>query len=294
MKKILATLSGFAAVAVLAVVPLASAATTPFSQGFETDTSGWNNNGGTVNRVASGTNGVASFEGNYHAEFTAAGPFTRWGVYENEFPENGYVTRIAIHLDMAEADGSDKRLNYSSAINNPAGNHRRDFIFHAGTVPSTGATNEWAVSVSNNSPGWPLNPARNPIVIDTTGWYIFEHKFQDNGSGVLSVEMNLLDSNENQLGTWTLSDPTDIIGTTVGGNRYGWLVTSAFPNLPIDATSKNGIPVILIPQTKDDCKKGGFANFTDADGNPFKNQGLCVAYVASAGRVVANFNQIQF
>ena len=28
--------------------------------------------------------------------------------------------------------------------------------------------------------------------------------------------------------TWTLSDPSDIIGETVGGNRYGWLVTNSF------------------------------------------------------------------
>ncbi len=37
-----------------------------------------------------------------------------------------------------------------------------------------------------------------------------------------------------EMGTWTLSDPSDIIGTTVGGNRYGWLVTNSFASLAID------------------------------------------------------------
>jgi hypothetical protein len=32
------------------------------------------------------------------------------------------------------------------------------------------------------------------------------------------------------------------------------------------------------PSTKDDCKKSGWKNFVDSDGNPFKNQGQCVSY----------------
>ena len=33
------------------------------------------------------------------------------------------------------------------------------------------------------------------------------------------------------------------------------------------------------PSSKDQCKDGGYRDFTDADGNPFKNQGQCVAFV---------------
>jgi hypothetical protein len=32
------------------------------------------------------------------------------------------------------------------------------------------------------------------------------------------------------------------------------------------------------PSSKDQCKDGGYLNLTDADGNPFKNQGQCVAF----------------
>lgn len=37
-------------------------------------------------------------------------------------------------------------------------------------------------------------------------------------------------------------------------------------------------PVVNEPTSKDACKKGGWQNFTDAEGNSFKNQGQCVSY----------------
>lgn len=33
-----------------------------------------------------------------------------------------------------------------------------------------------------------------------------------------------------------------------------------------------------VPTSKDQCKNGGYANYTDASGNTFKNQGQCVSY----------------
>ena len=41
--------------------------------------------------------------------------------------------------------------------------------------------------------------------------------------------------------TWTRSDPTDIIGVTVGGNRYGWFVQNEFDGLAIDNSFRTGI-----------------------------------------------------
>lgn len=37
------------------------------------------------------------------------------------------------------------------------------------------------------------------------------------------------------------------------------------------------------PQSKADCKRGDWQNFTDDEGTPFRNQGQCVSYVASSG-----------
>ena len=42
------------------------------------------------------------------------------------------------------------------------------------------------------------------------------------------------------LGTWVRSDPTDIIGTTVGGNRYGWFVQNEIDDLAIDNSQRTG------------------------------------------------------
>src|SRR4029078_7183723 len=43
------------------------------------------------------------------------------------------------------------------------------------------------------------------------------------------------------LGTWVRTDPSDIIGVTVGGNRYGWFVQNEFDGLAIDNSFRTGI-----------------------------------------------------
>ena len=48
------------------------------------------------------------------------------------------------------------------------------------------------------------------------------------------MTMRLLDPEENEIASWTLSDPSDIIGTTVGGNRYGWFPNNEFAFVVID------------------------------------------------------------
>jgi hypothetical protein len=39
-----------------------------------------------------------------------------------------------------------------------------------------------------------------------------------------------------------------------------------------------------VPTDKDQCKKGGWQNYTNASGQAFKNQGDCVSYVATGGK----------
>lgn len=234
----------------------------------------------TVARVASGTNGITSAAGSWHAEagLTNFGSpdgfvFTRYGGYNSVFPAGGYTTSIDIYLDMAEATGgNDLRFDWSSAINMPNGNHRRDFIFSGGTDPLNAG--QFLVSASNNAPGWPGNPARFPLTISSSGWYTFQHRFYDAGAGVLAVDMSVLNDVGTELAFWTLSDPTDIIGSTVGGNRYGWLVTNDFSVLALDNVTRSGVT-----PTTDGCRKGGWQSLTRADGSTFKNQGDCIQYV---------------
>ena len=142
-----------------------------------------------VTRVASGTAGISSADGAWHAtaptDLTAGGSiFTRLGGYQSVFPAGGFTTSIDIYLDMTVSDpGEDSRLDWSSAISNTAGGHRRDFIFSIGT----NGTGGFVMSASNNSPGWPANPARDPFTITTTGWYTYQSVFRNN-AGVLAVD----------------------------------------------------------------------------------------------------------
>ena len=118
-----------------------------FFQSFETDDSGWF----FATRVPSGTHGVPSKVGAFHAEDTSQGAFTRWGGYSKTFPPGGYTTSIDIYLDISPPymTGSlspypnDTRFDWTSAISTPDCDHRRDFVFNAGfyndtTAPGTG------------------------------------------------------------------------------------------------------------------------------------------------------------
>lgn len=228
-----------------------AAANVLYSNGFEVNTAGWTAFGGGFNatRVASGTNGIASASGDYHAVSSASGSAGNWGGYNygagsvpTVFQE--YRTSIDIYLDTGGGWGNNTRFDFSSAISNNAGAHRRDFIFNGGfynsaDLDSPGAgTNRFIISASNNSQpsnAYAKNPARDPIAIDDTGWYTFEHHFYNDG-GVLAVDMSILDASDNLLNTWTLSDPTDLVSSVIGGNRYGWFSYNQFSVLAFDNT----------------------------------------------------------
>ena len=259
-------------------------AATHYFQGFETDIYDWSG----VTRVASGTNGVPSAAGDFHAEAAfAAAPgtsaaFTRFGGYESAFPGGGYTTSVDVYLNVESGDANDTRFDWSSAINTPAGAHRRDFVFNAGfynDTDFTGSGPRFVISASNNatrSGAFPKNPGRNPFSITTTGWYTFEHRFFNAGLGVLAVEMRITDLNGAALHTWTLTDATDIIGSTVGGHRYGWFVIQESPVLAIDNVS---LLSINLAGNASACKNGGWQDLTRADGTIFTNQGDCIQYV---------------
>jgi len=58
----------------------------------------------------------------------------------------------------------------------------------------------------------------------------------------------------------------------------------------IDNISVNGASVgsPTSPQSREDCKNGGWTNLTDANGHAFKNQGDCVSYFATKGKNPGN------
>lgn len=235
------SVSGAAFIIVSLGVGVAASAAPLYFNGFETNTAGWYN----TTQVASGTNSIASATGSFHAMPAAGNTYTDFGGYNygagNAVPTSfqEYYTSIDIYLNVGGGFANDTRFDFSSAINNSAGTHRRDFIFNAGfyndgTGPGAN-TNRFVISASNNSsPGsaFPKNPAKNPIAISTTGWYTFEHHFYDNG-GVLAVDMSIFDASDALVNTWTLSDATDLI-SGIGGNRYGWFDNKQLTPLAFD------------------------------------------------------------
>lgn len=244
-KYICATLSLMMLAVMLNLSVKAQTLDSQFSQGFEADNSGWVDfTSPAPVRVSTGTNGISAKTGNYYGQVVAGNPntFTRWGGYNSTFPSRGFVTSIDVYLNVGGGYANDTRADFSSAISNTSGAHRRDYIFSFGFYDDAGPYGSGArfvVSASNNSPGNPRDPGRSPFTITSSGWYTFQHRFYDNGSGVLAVDLSILDAGGTVLNTWTLSDASDIIGTTVGGNRYGWFTYNQFPTLAIDNSQRS-------------------------------------------------------
>lgn len=265
LRTLLVTIAVFFALP--ALVASADAPPGPYFNGFETNTAGWFNfSGGTITRRPSGystgpggyADGIASATGSYHARLGLdpspdtcffgggsapihRGPFTNWGGYSSIFPTGGYTTRVDIYLDVAWAQTHvDRRFDWSSAINTPSGNHRRDFVFNGGT-DSLG----FVISGGNNTTrcdSFPADPGHAPIHIVTSGWYTFEHNFVGVPGGPLTVLLKLIDKSTNAvLMTWNRSDPMDIVGVNVGGNRYGWFAQNEIDDLAIDNSERTGI-----------------------------------------------------
>jgi hypothetical protein len=267
---------------VLSVGTVTVLAATHYFQGFETDTYDWTG----VTQVPSGTNGVTSAAGAFHAEAASAvapnttNAFTRFGGYESTFPAGGYTTSIDVYLNVGPGNANDTRFDWSSAINKPDGTHRRDFVFNAGFYNDSDATGtgpRFVINASTNatrSGAFPKNTGS--FSITTTGWYTLEHHFRNAGLGVLAVDLSISTLNGEPLHTWTLSDPTDIIGSTVGGHRYGWVVIQEFPTLAIDNVS---LLSVSLAGSVAACKSDGWQQFTRADGSTFTNQGDCIQYV---------------
>lgn len=194
-----------------------------FQQGFETDTVELF---GTVSRVASGTDGIASAEGSHHAILDGGG-YTHFGAYEDTW-SGTWTTEVDVYLDATDNGGgwaAGEGFEFSSAVTGSDGNHQRDFIFHVTQDTSTG---ELLINASNNTnfaPQEHLETLAGTAQIDDDGWYTFQSVFHDDG-GVLVVDMNVLDADGNIVFTKTLSDPVHDTISEIGGNRYGWFTTN--------------------------------------------------------------------
>ncbi len=194
-----------------------------FVQKFETDTAGVVTGGG-YGAISGPTTGLPGATGNYAVVTEAgSGPFTRFGGYTTEFI-NGQRASVDVYLDTSWA--TNDSFQYSVAANNQAGTHRRDFAF---LVRCTGSGSIEIGSANGASQSALTSTLPNAVTVSTSGWYTLSHIFNDVG-GVLSVDLILTNrsTGASQL-VATLSDPSDLIATVVGGVRYGWFTDISVP-----------------------------------------------------------------
>lgn len=219
-----------------------------FNQGFESNTDGWfdSSNGwnGSVTRVSSGTGGITSASGSYHAVFGQepgdTGGFTRFDGYRDSWP-GAYQASAAIYLDTNWALGSG--FDYSVASSTSSAGHLRDFIFHVTKDTSTG---ELLVGGSNNTNFNPREDLENlnSVAISTSGWYTFEHSFYEAMDGSLAVALNLYNSSGTLIFTEVRNNGGDLIGSVAGGNRYGWFTNIDIAGgINVDDTQLNVVPL---------------------------------------------------
>ncbi|MEO0531882.1 MAG: hypothetical protein AAF266_15105 [Planctomycetota bacterium] len=246
----MASLRFLALFAAVAAVPQLGLATVVWDQGFESDTSGWfdDSNGwtGSATRVASGTGGITSKTGGFHAVFeqnsnggSLSAPFSRFDGYRTVWP-GGFTASIDIYLDTSWAAGAG--FDYSVAVNGSDGNHQRDFIFHVTQDTSTGSLLVGGSNNTNFAPREDLETLNN-YEVTASGWYTFEHDFRDAGDGTLAVDLNLRDDSGTLLFTETRNDGSDVIATEIGGNRYAWFTTVTVTNgIDLDNHSLSVVP----------------------------------------------------
>ncbi len=236
--------------------------------GFASNTNpDWNNFNSSLSRVASGTGGITSKSGGFHAvidstslppnpdDFTGA--FTRLGGYQSAFG-GGFCVELDVYMDLSDPAVAANTYGWdlSAAANNQSGSHLRDFIFHT----ASNASGNILVGGSNNTNFTRRNDlgSINHYTITSTGWYRFQWVFRDAGDGSLAVDLNLLDAGGTLLFTETRNNSGDLIATLVGGHRYLWFTFLEVDTLAIDNTT-----VSNSAQATDNCDPAPVITFSD-------------------------------
>ena len=225
-----------------------------FFDGFEnanwqTTNLGWSNYNSSILRELSSVSLVSS-EGSAHGNINSitlpaspddyTGAFSRLGGYSSTFG-NGFRNRVDVYIDLTDPAvvGNTYGWDVSSAVSNQSNLHRRDFVFHA----ASDASGKVLIGASNGSNFAKRNDlaSLNHHEITSSGWYTFEWMFVNKGDGTLKADLSVLDNTGSKLWTETRNDPSDVIATQIGGNRYMWFTFIEADNLRIDNVEKANI-----------------------------------------------------
>jgi len=247
---------------------------TVWEQDFSAGTSDWYDYYGTINwdgdadQTATATGATPQPDGTY-----PIGPYTDFADYSPDAWPGNWVAELDVRLDpnWTVGTGFDYSVASNSIKTDGTTGFLRDFIFHVG-VDEDGL---WVFGDNNSYHKLYKSPdAENiPSSANQPEWFTLQQVFADD-NGVLSVTMNVLDSEGTTVYSTTRSNAMDTMDH-VAGPSYGW-----FPWLNVDGgvTIDNARLSVVVPTpgTKDDCKNGGFTSFG------FDNQGQCVASITAS------------
>ncbi len=204
-----------------------------FFNGFETDTSGWFTTGGNITRVASGTNGVTSADGNWHAEIAVGpnngdGAFTKFGGYSNVFPAGELSQLVDVYIDPAMGS-----IGNGWALDNALNGNDGDWE-EAGGVGAIKATDgNWWLAADGDGGGYP-GPASGGVglMINTAGWYTIESQWVENSDDPLEIDRNTFIYDSNGTLLYSNLNLKQVFLTDAGGHRYGWFLDPNGPDWP--------------------------------------------------------------
>jgi hypothetical protein len=128
------------------------------------------------------------------------------------------------------------------------------------------------------------NPTQGAVVSNTwQQWDVDQGLFWSSRQVTCSATGQTVLGTPGGPATYTLADLNTLCPDAVVIG-FGVNIGSSNPsyNVETDLVNFNGtaydFELTNTPNSKDQCKKDGYKNLTDADGNAFKNQGACVSY----------------
>lgn len=204
-----------------------------FLNGFESDTSGWFPYSGTITRVPSGTSGVTSADGNWHAEIGVGpnngdGAYTNFGGYSSAFPTGGFSQLVDVYIDptmgsIGNGWALDNALNGSDGVWEEAGG--------VGALKATDGN--WWVAADGDGGGYP-GPASGGVglMISTAGWYTIESQWVENSDDPSEIDRNTFIYDSNGTLLYSNLNLKQVPLAEAGGNRYGWFLDSNGPDWP--------------------------------------------------------------
>ena len=209
-----------------------------FFNGFEVNTAGWfdiylGDLVGPITRVASGTNGVVSADGSWHAEvelpICGDGPWTEFGGYSSVFPAGGFSQFVDVYIDPAMGN-----VGYGWALDNALTGSDGNWEEAGGVGALKVDGGNWWLAADGDGAGYP-GPATGGqgLEVDTAGWYTIESQWVENIADPTQIDRNTFIYDSNGTLLYSHSNLQQVALADAGGNRYGWFLDSECTSFPM-------------------------------------------------------------